>query len=318
MGGSLFTGDPVDRLGRAVLSLEGLSCGDAFGECFFLPRPEFIYRTGNQVLPPAPWPVTDDTMMAVSVVESLRVHGQIVEEWLAEHFAALYDVERGYGAAMHSLLPAIRVRGGRFWREESRALFQGSGSYGNGAAMRVAPVGAFFADDLEALTEQAERSAVTTHAHSEAVAGAIAVALGAAFAWNSRSAAPPAQAEFLQGIWERTPESEVRAGIEKAIRLGDSATTLEAAAELGNGWRITAMDTVPFVLWSAGRWMADFEGAMWQTVSAGGDKDTTCAMVGGIVALRVGLEGIPAEWRRRRELLGPLFQNTGSNWNAYR
>ena len=306
----LLSGDQADRLARALLSLEGLSCGDAFGECFFLPKSELIQKLEGRILTPAPWLVTDDTMMAISVVESLRVHGGVVEDWLADHFAAMYDLEQGYGAAMCSLLATIRVRGGRFWREESTtALFDGRGSYGNGSAMRVAPLGAFFADELDAVVEQAERSAITTHAHSEAASGAIAVALGAAIAWRTRSGRATTLAEFLELILARTPESAVRLGIEKAIRVGELATVAEAAAALGNGWQIATMDTVPFVLWCARQWMTNFEEAMWQTVSVGGDKDTTCAMVGGIVAVRTGLDGIPPEWRRRRELLAPLFRS---------
>jgi ADP-ribosylglycohydrolase len=305
--GRLLSCDPSDRLERALLSLQGLSCGDAFGECFYLPKSELIGKIEGRILAPAPWLVTDDTVMAISVVESLRVHGRIVEDWLADHFAAMYDIERGYGAAMCGLLDRIRSRGGSFWREESTALFGGRGSYGNGSAMRVAPLGAFFADDLDAVVEQAERSAITTHAHSEAVAGAIAVAVGAAIAWRTRLEPSLSHAEFLELVLAKTPESAVRTGIENALNVRPLATAVEAAGALGNGWRITAMDTVPFVLWCAGRWPSDYEEAMWQTVSAGGDKDTTCAMVGGIVAIRTGLDGIPEEWRRRRELLAPLF-----------
>ena len=55
---------------------------------------------------------------------------------------------------------------------------------GNGSAMRVAPVGAFFADDLKRVSEEAEKSAVITHAHEEARSGAIAVAIATAFAWK--------------------------------------------------------------------------------------------------------------------------------------
>ena len=47
---------------------------------------------------------------------------------------------------------------------------------------------------------------------------------------------------------------------------------------------------------------------MWTTASALGDVDTTCAIVGGIVALAVGSEGIPAEWLARRE---PLSEESG-------
>ena len=43
--------------------------------------------------------------------------------------------------------------------------------------------------------------------------------------------------------------------------------------------------------------------ALWHTVAGLGDRDTTCAIVGGIVGARVGVEGIPIEWRDKRESL---------------
>jgi ADP-ribosylglycohydrolase len=49
--------------------------------------------------------------------------------------------------------------------------------------------------------------------------------------------------------------------------------------------------------------LADFAEALWACGSAGGDIDTTCAMVGGIVVGAVGVAGIPAEWRAARERL---------------
>ena len=58
---------------------------------------------------------------------------------------------------------------------------------------------------------------------------------------------------------------------------------------LGNGSRITAPDTVPFALWCAARHIDDYAEALWTTVSAGGDNDTNCAIVGGIVVLANGL-----------------------------
>jgi ADP-ribosylglycohydrolase len=66
---------------------------------------------------------------------------------------------------------------------------------------------------------------------------------------------------------------------------------------------VTAPDTVPFCLWVASWFSHDFVEAMWQTVSALGDRDTTCAIVGGIVSLQVGEEGIPDSWREAREAL---------------
>jgi ADP-ribosylglycohydrolase len=294
---------PEERLARAIVSLEGLSCGDAFGEQFFsTPFAEGQDRVIGRQIPPSPWEFTDDTMMAISIVEILRAYGEIQEDRLADHFARLYNPGRGYGKAMHGLLLRILERGGEHWREEAESLFGGRGSWGNGSTMRVAPLGAYFADDLEQVVEQARRSAWTTHAHAEAVAGAIAVAVGAAMAWRSRdSMDAPSRKDFLESVLPLIPESEVRRGIEEALRMEPDTTAQVAGALLGNGSKVTAIDTVPFVLWSAGSFMNDFEEAMWQTVSALGDMDTTCAMVGGIVVMRTGIAGIPQGWKRRRE-----------------
>ena len=52
--------------------------------------------------------------------------------------------------------------------------------------MRVAPLGAYFADDLEMVRAQAVLAAEVTHAHPEGIAGAVAVALAAAWACRLR------------------------------------------------------------------------------------------------------------------------------------
>ena len=298
----------ADALARAMLSLEGLSCGDAFGESLFIPADEVTAHFESRTAPPGPWLVTDDTVMAISIVQNLRIHGEIKEDWLAAHFARMFDPLRGYGGAMYALLTTISLRGGASWREEAGTLFNGQGSWGNGSAMRVAPLGAYFADDLDRVVEQAARSAVPTHSHAEAAAGAIATALGAALAWQSRGQTKPLPPnDFLSAIFERTPDSKVREGIRKALQVPRSSGVQAAAATLGNGSLVSAMDTVPFVLWAAAHFMGNYEEALWQTVSAFGDRDTTCAMVGGIVVLRTGFEGIPQEWHRRRERLGDLL-----------
>ncbi len=80
----------------------------------------------------------------------------------------------------------------------------------------------------------------------------------------------------------------------------------DAVKQLGTGLRITAMDTVPYCLWCAAHHLGDYEEALWQTVAGLGDRDTTCAIVGGIVALSAG--EVPSGWVRRREVLPPEFE----------
>lgn len=284
---------------KAFLSLEGLSTGDAFGECFFSYPAEMVTR---RELPPGPWDWTDDTHMALSIVAVLRHYGHIDQDVLARAFARRYaqDPYRGYGAGARRLL--TRVSQGADWREVAPTLFEG-GSYGNGAAMRAAPLGGYFAGDLERAAEQARLSAQITHAHPEGQAGAIAIAVAAALAAGEQ---PPAGADFIRQVVQFVPEGLTRQGVEQAIDIPPVA--FEAAVNrLGTGRRISAMDTVPFCLWCAAHHLQDYEAALWQTVAGLGDRDTTCAMVGGIVALSAG--EVPVAWVRRREPLPLRFES---------
>jgi ADP-ribosylglycohydrolase len=294
---------------RALESLEGLACGDAFGECFFNEKNRAPEARASRILPPAPWRFTDDTLMAISVCACLERFGGMEPEWLAESFARHYDPERGYGHAMNALLMRLDTIGAANWFEEAQQLFNGEGSFGNGAAMRVAPIGAYFAYDLNLVAEHATLSAIATHCHPEGIAGAIAVAVAAAVAWRNRAAARPMDATaFLEAVRVHTPEGGVRDGIDHALALPASTTPLDAALTIGNGARGSAQDTVPFALWSAARSLRNYEDALWETVNGGGDVDTNCAIVGGIVAVRAGADSIPGEWLRRREPLSSLLQ----------
>src|SRR5260370_27533917 len=145
-----------ERLARVYQSVEGLCCGDAFGERFFIPEESALSLIDQKALPAPPWIFTDDTMMAISIVSTLEEREEIDQNHLATSFARNYDPTRGYGPAMHGLLASIRERSGD-WREEGRALVGGQGSFGNGSAIRVPPFAAYFADDLAMALNQAER-----------------------------------------------------------------------------------------------------------------------------------------------------------------
>jgi ADP-ribosylglycohydrolase len=297
----------VSPVERAIVSLEGLALGDMFGQCFFVHPDVVDGLIAERALPKPPWYYTDDTEMALSIVAMLRAHGRINQDTLARSFAEHYNYNRGYGPAMHGMLD--RIREGESWRIAARTLFKGQGSYGNGAAMRVAPLGAYFADNLEMVVQEAIRSAEVTHAHPEGIAGAVAVAIGAALA--TRMAIFGAQATpqgFLEQILPHVPESVVRERIRHARNLAPESSMRLAVAALGNGSGISAQDTVPFALWCAAQHLGNYEEAMWLTVSGLGDRDTTCAIAGGIVALSASASSLPAEWLACREPLPAWFQ----------
>jgi ADP-ribosylglycohydrolase len=170
--------------------------------------------------------------------------------------------------------------------------------------MRAGPLGAYYADNIVEAVNQAERSSVVTHSHEEAVAGAVAVAVGAALARQmSQAGNRPSRSEFIDLVLTHIPDSEVKSGVRLARDISPHTSVSGAVGVLGNGTRVSAQDTVPFALWCAGEMLDDYENALWLTVSGLGDRDTTCAIVGSIVVMYTGVEAIPTVWIDSRESL---------------
>jgi ADP-ribosylglycohydrolase len=165
--------------------------------------------------------------------------------------------------------------------------------------MRAAPLGAFFAQEpIDIVVREAFRSAEVTHCHPEGKAGAAVVAVAAWLAARSRGRTPPEPSDFFAVIANQLHSTvELRIGVERAAALPPSARLAQAVEHLGNGSKVMCQDTVPLCLWIAATRLDDFTAAVSTTLAAGGDVDTLAAIVGGIVAARVGPDGIPGEWR---------------------
>src|SRR5512147_106163 len=101
--------------------------------------------------------------MAISICAVLKSHGRIDQDALAKRFARRFerDPERGYGKMTRIQMREIMA--GAKWRDTAAKAFGGQGSMGNGSAMRVAPLGAYFSDDLEKCVTEAHASAMVTH-----------------------------------------------------------------------------------------------------------------------------------------------------------
>jgi ADP-ribosylglycohydrolase len=287
----------VHGMAAARRSLDGLSIGDAFGERFFGPPETVRRRIDSRVFPSGRLGYTDDTVMALSVVEVLERFGRIDQDELARRFARKFerDPTRGYGGTAFGILDAI-CQGGD-WRALSRAAFGGAGSMGNGAAMRAAPIGAYHGGSLRETVEDATLSAAVTHGHPDGQAGAVAVAVAA-----SHLAGGGALDDLFEVVIAHVPAGATRDGVRKAAELPRTSGVGRTAALLGSGQRVLSQDTVPFCLWCAHRSGGDYVEALWLTVAGLGDRDTTCAIVGGIVASMPGAS-IPEAWRAAREPL---------------
>src|SRR5262249_20407573 len=154
--------------------LLGLAVGDALGGRFEAHSADGIRARFPTVADLIEYPTdeiwyTDDTHMPVGVAEALLASGEIIESELCRAFVANYVPSRGYGRGARAVLEAMEE--GRDYTAVAESHFPG-GSYGNGAAMRVAPVGLFFHDEPDKVMYQAEQSARPTHLHPLGIEGA--------------------------------------------------------------------------------------------------------------------------------------------------
>ena len=291
------------RISLTQRSLKGLSIGDAFGDSFFGPIEEILDHIERRTIPNTSWEFTDDTVMAIAIYDQLRKNKGINQDELAEKFVKNHqlDTNRGYGATVRRVLRGIEEE--EEWRILAPAVFDGMGSMGNGAAMRVSPIGAFYFDDLEKVKLLSRQSSEITHTNEEAIVGAMAIAISTSLAtkYKFENRNDLSAKTFIEQIIQELPPSDTRAKINKSLSVPYSYRIKTVESILGNGSKMLAQDTVPFAIWCAAHNLNNFEEALWKAVSILGDRDTICAMVGGIVMMSSNEKYIPKKWQESVE-----------------
>jgi poly(ADP-ribose) glycohydrolase ARH3 len=274
-------------LDRFVGSFLGLIIGDSLGSPFEGLTADIIYHSFGSVRkiyenPPVDWLCyTDDTQMTIGVAQTLCALGSIDPDELVRRFVANYDPRRGYGQGARRLM-AVMSEGGD-WRKASEDLFPG-GSFGNGGAMRVAPIGLLFCRDLDKVWEQAEKSARVTHAHPWGIEGAQLMAVSVALAARE----PKLDAAMLYDeLRKRATQEEYQWLLKTASRLkpGDSLHVL------GNS--IEAHRSVVTAITCFAQSMDDYQGVIVRAIGMGNDVDTLAAMAGALSGARLGQAALP-------------------------
>ncbi len=238
---------------------------------------------------------TDDTQMMIGVAESLAACGGFDGADMARRFVENFDPRRGYGPGTMRAMGGLRQ--GIPWDEIGTRLFGGSGSFGNGSAMRVAPVGLFYYDDPAELRRVAELSASITHTHYLGKEGAALQAFAVAVAVRREPGAIFDAPSFLDDL-RNFVQPDCAEFQEKLTKISDlltqQPTVFEVVNALGNGVEI--FNSVPAAIYSFLSHPDSFKDAVVYAVSLGGDTDTIGAMTGAIAGAFHGVEGIPDEW----------------------
>jgi len=292
-------------------ALVGTGVGDALGAPFegrYRVRPEEIEAIAGEreVLT-----YTDDTHMMIGVAESLiRARGFDGED-MAQAFIKNYELEpfRGYGPGPPHIFRVIRA--GAVWDIAAQELYHG-GSYGNGSAMRIAPIGVFYHDNPAMLREVAYKSSQITHAHNLGKEGATLQAYAIALATNLEPLLAFDRGDFLAKLINYVQEAVYKEKLNKIKGLLAEPDKARVAIELGNG--IEAFNSVPAAIYSFLTHSDSFVQAVLNAVSLGGDTDTIGAMTGAISGAYLGVESIPNSWEGKLENRLYLKELAGKVW----
>jgi poly(ADP-ribose) glycohydrolase ARH3 len=295
-----------DRLSRFRGALLGVAIGDAIGEIAQTDMDRWREPLVELVKARKRLEWTDDTAMTLGLAEILADDGAIDGERLAARFHARWSAEpwRGYAGGPPTIF-ALVEKDGISYAEAARrvasAQFGGQGSFGNGAAMRAAPVGLFFSGlPAEALYDRAIESAAPTHIHHLGIEGAALIAMAVSLALSLDSESPFEAAAFAAKLRAACRFGEYREALDTVAELLDSGSDdAEAARRLGTG--IEAHKSAPFALWSFLRHPLSFEDCLACAAGNGGDTDTLAAMACGISGAYLGEPALPRTWLDKLE-----------------
>lgn len=250
--------------------------------------------------------ITDDTQLTMCVAQSLlATRGRIDPEDLARRFVDWLPNGRGTG---HTCVTAVyRLQMGENW------WTAGVASAGNGAAMRVAPIGIALGADTTLLCHDAALSALVTHADPMAVASAVGHAwLIAHLAGANASTLDPTSlvnelAAAIEVIddpgapereWNQRP-GKTSAAITLANRVREIPALLgkpigEAFDYVYNGAFV--LETLPAALWCFFSYRDDPEEGVINAVLRGHDADTVASMAAAYFGALHGVAAFPDRW----------------------
>ncbi|HDI02065.1 MAG TPA: ADP-ribosylglycohydrolase family protein [Ignisphaera sp.] len=287
---------------RAIGLLVGLAFGDVYGLDYeyWWPRPRELWLDvkdldfGCYDECDKKCCYSDDTEMAIILAESILSQQGFKED----NFAKLLSQKacrnyraRFYGYSTKKVIAAIRS--GIPWYEASRIPFNGLGSYGNGAAIRVAPI-AIFAKDISEVEKLSKRQAIVTHRHSLAIEGSILIALAQRFVLEGIP--PSLLIDKLLSYRTWLPEFKKR--LEVVEQLLDSLPPI-VAKTLGN--TSASHESTVTAIYIFIKSQGDALKALAYSISVGGDVDSIAAMALSLVGAYKGYKAFPQDLLNRIE-----------------
>ncbi|XP_071948607.1 ADP-ribosylhydrolase ARH3-like [Antedon mediterranea] len=275
---------------------------------------------------------TDDTAMARSVAQSLiESTCKFNARDMAKRFNDEYVKEnwRGYGANVTDIFQRLADPALTNIYHPATTQFNGSGSYGNGGAMRVAPVALAFYNNFETMKQVAVDSARLTHSNSLGYNGALLLCCAIHNVLHIDNGTDIDTDKLVDGLIdimkhveggaeevseatksrfdERVSEEAVYANklkIVKEFLKRNNVENKEVVEQLGNG--IAAHQSVVTAIFCFLRSVKHIESiptdnglvrTILYAITMDGDTDTIATMAGAIGGAYYGLEFVPKKWQ---------------------
>jgi ADP-ribosylglycohydrolase len=307
----------IDRF-RGVLL--GAAIGDALGRPVEGLSPARIRTRHGELrdfVPAAGWAggpagtFTDDTQITLWTARALLDAGDYHPARFAATLVDRFGSIRGVGEATRRAI--VRLSEGKPWWRA------GTPSAGNGAAMRTAPFGLAFGDDVAALRCETARNEVVTHGDRLAVASGIVQAYAVARLVRTVPGTLD-RAEFIAELVAVLGDLDDAGGVERRkganqhkVRLADRIAELadmvdldpaDAFARTQNGAYV--LESLPAALWSFLSRPDSPEEAIVVAVNGGYDADTVASMTGALAGAYHGEAGLPGRWLDDLEAAGEI------------
>ncbi|KAG0722445.1 Poly(ADP-ribose) glycohydrolase ARH3 [Chionoecetes opilio] len=281
-------------------------------------------------------PYTDDTAMMRCVALSLIEEKGYVAQDMAKRFVKEFFAEpkRGYGSNVVDVFAVLRATKFRDVYSPAAMQFNGRGSYGNGGAMRVAPIALFcHASTEQELVDTAKDMALLTHANRLGYNGAVLQCLAVHEALHT----PKNDLNcviFIENLIKKmkkveqlTKDDIIDEGeepfvyvkkLEKVLELLERKESIDRdQVEDELGVNISAHESVPTAIYSFVRASYpipnieaenEFQRTLHYAISLGGDTDTIASMAGSIAGAYYGMEKIPENLQRHCEALSEAVE----------
>lgn len=214
---------------------------------------------------------TDDSILCIATADWILNGGEVSHYY--SRYAEQYPYPMGGYGNMFKIWSIKVARQG---------IYEPYNSCGNGSAMRIAPVGWAFETEKEVL-EKAKISASCTHNHPEGIKGAEATALSIFLARKGWTA---------YDIFERI-ENDFGYDLSMSVEELQQRYSWQGIDGKGNGG--ICQDSVPQAIICTLK-ANDFEDAIRNAISIGGDSDTIACITGGIAE---ALYGIPEDMQKQ-------------------